>query len=349
MVRHLDPSWRVVEIDRIDDGVNETTRLDVETPTERRRVVLKASTSSSPLAETRAQVEPRMISLVGRSTEMPVPSVSGVCDDHETYPTPFFVMSHVDGETFDHARASDLPPHTRETIFREAGENLAQLHALGPLPAVGELTYRDGDVTILDTTDHPRYDDFHDWLLDTYEETLDRIEEDGGYFPDLTEDPTRFTDLVPGIRQYLRETIPDLPSPEPPTYCHKDYRYGNVAVDPETGATRAVLDWGILMSAPPAFNIAMTESKLLKPDYNDDADPDTGRAGALRQILRDAYAETRTQWTFDEETRERIRLYRLVYRLDAMACLPLWYRTDPTLSDRDTRAAEHRAFVEQYL
>jgi len=32
-----------------------------------------------------------------------------------------------------------------------------------------------------------------------------------------------------------------------------------------------------------------------------------------------------------------------------MACLPFFYRSDPTLTDRAARAAEHRAFVEQYL
>ena len=65
-------------------------------------------------------------------------------------------------------------------------------------------------------------------------ETLDLLLADGGYFPDLGEDPDRFDDLVPRIRRYLRETVPDLPPPDPPTYCHKDYRYGNLVVAPTT-------------------------------------------------------------------------------------------------------------------
>ena len=57
----------------------------------------------------------------------------------------------------------------------------------------------------------------------------------------------------------------------------------------------------------------------------------------------------RDEWAFDTATHERIRVYRLAFRLDQMACLPLFSRIDPTLDDRDARAAEHRAFVEQYL
>lgn len=349
MVRHLRPSWDTTRIDPVDDGVNSTAVVHVDTPTGRRRVVLKVSTSSHPLADERARVEPRILSILDRETSVPVPSVVGFCDDHESYPAPYFLMSHVDGASFDHQRAPNLPPDVRETVFREAGRNLAELHGLDGFGEVGDLVVRAGQVSVLDTVDSPSYDEFHDWLLASYEETLDQLREGGGYFPDRTEDPTRFDELVPGIRSYLRETVPELPAPEDPTYCHKDYRYGNLVVDPETGETRAVLDWANLMSAPPAFNLAIAESKLLKPDLNTDADATAGRAGELRRSLWDGYAGTRDGWTVDAGIRERVRVYRLAFRLDQMACLPLFAEIDPTLGDREKRAEEHRAFVRQYL
>jgi aminoglycoside phosphotransferase (APT) family kinase protein len=349
MVQHLRPDWTPTGIDRVTDGVNSTVVVDVDTPTGDRTVVLKAITSSHPLAADRARAEPRVLSLVGRETTVPVPTVLGTCDDHESYPTPYFLMEYVDGECFAQDRAPTLPSPVRETIFREAGRNLTALHSLGPLDEVGDLVGRDATVTVLDTPESPSYDAFHAWLVDSYEETFDRLLEDGGYFPDLTEDPSRFDDLVPKIRTYLTETVPTLSPPEPPTYCHKDYRYGNLVVAPETGETRAVLDWANLMSAPPAFNLAIAESKLLKPDLNTDADASVGRAGELRRALWNAYESARDGWSFDEATRERIRVYRLAYRLDAMACLPFFYRSDPTLDDREVRASEHRSFVEQYL
>lgn len=336
MVRALEPSWTVTEIDRSGRGTDFVAVLEVETPAGERTVVLKATTAEWISPEV-ARAEPRLQALVARETTVPVPTVIGYCDDHDAYPAPFFLMEYVAGANYE-GRPRELPPDARERILRDAGRNLAQLHALGPLPAVGDLGVRDGELTVLE----PRDESFHDWLLDSYEDTLDGLLE-GGYFPDLADEPDRFADLVPEVRRYLRETVPKLPEPEPPTYCNKDYRYGNLLIDPEAGATRAVIDWGNTMAAAPAFNLASAESLLLTPDADD---PD--RTAALRRTFRSAYAEARDGWTFDEDTRERLRVYRLACRLDAMACLALWYQ-DASPAQRDERAAEHRAFVAQYI
>jgi aminoglycoside phosphotransferase (APT) family kinase protein len=161
MVRHLQPTWTPEAFTRLTDGVNTTVVVDVDTPDGARSVVLKASTSDHPLAADRARAEPHVLSLVGRETAVPVPTVCGSCDDHGTYPTPYFLMAYVDGATISQDRAPTLPAAVRETIFREAGRNLAGLHALGPLAAVGDLVGRDGTVTVLDTPASPSYDSFH--------------------------------------------------------------------------------------------------------------------------------------------------------------------------------------------
>jgi aminoglycoside phosphotransferase (APT) family kinase protein len=349
MVRHLRPSWTPMNIDHIVEGVNSTVGINVDTPTGERRIVLKTSTSTHPLAEDRSRAEPQVLSLLKQETAVPVPTVFDTCDAHETYPTPYFLMEHVEGETISAADVPNLQFDIRKTIFREAGLNLAELHALGPFDEVGELVGEDGEVSVLDTPESPSYNVFHDWLLESYDETLDQLLDEGGYFPKLTEKPNRFDDLVPEIRDYLRGTVPNLPPPQPPTYCHKDYGYWNLVVAPDTGETRALLDWANLMSAPPGFNLAIAESKLLKPDLNTDASASAGRAGELRRALWDGYESVRDEWTFDAATCERLRVYRLAFRLDQMACLPLFADIDPTLDDREARAVEHRAFVEQYL
>jgi len=336
MVRHLKPSWEVAAIERATHGTDSVALLDVETPRGDRSSVLKAATADHVSPE-RARSEPRLLSLVGRETAIPVPEVLGRCDDHEAFPAPFYLMARVDGENFEN-RADELPPRARERIFREAGEHLAQLHDIGPLPRVGGVGVRNGELAVLE--EDGSNDGFHDWLLSSYEDTLDSLA-DGGYFPDLADDRSRFADLVPDLRRYLRETVPDLPDPGPPTYCNKDYRYGNLLLDPETGETRAVLDWGNVMAAPPAFNVASTESLLLTSALED-----TDRAAELGDALRTAYADERGDWTFDAATQERLRVYRLACRLDAMACLPLWY---PDHDEREQLAADHRRFVARFV
>lgn len=339
MVAEIKPDWRVTAIERSQHGTDLVAILDVRTP-ERRSVVLKATTADfvDPIV---ARSEPRLLELVNRETTIPVPAVFGYCDDHERYPTPFYVMEYVEGENYE-GKLAELSVTARETILREAGENLAELHELGPLPAAGKVGVQDGELCVLDTEDHPRYDDFREAVLADSEETLTSLA-DGGFYPDLADDPNRFVDLVPELREYVRERIPAMPTPDEPTYCHWDYRIGNLLIEPDSGTTHAVLDWANLSSAEPAYNLAQTEFYLLSPIADS---PE--RTDRLREAFRTAYAGTRTGWSFDEPTRERMDIYRLVARLGAMACLPLWYQNAST-EERSERAAEHRAVVNQYL
>ncbi|QLH75912.1 phosphotransferase [Halosimplex rubrum] len=336
MVAALEPAWSVESIERSPHGTDFVATLDVRTPDGPRTVVLKATTADlvdPPIARS----EPRLFELVGRETTIPVPEVFGYRDAHDDFPAPFYLVEHVDGVNLEDDPESLSPP-ARERVVRDAGRNLVELHELGPLPAVGSVGVARGELTVLDTDDHPRADDFRERLLADAERTLDVLTE-GGYFPDLADDPERFADLVEPVRERLRDAIPELSEPDPPTYNHWDYRYGNLLLDPETGETNAVLDWANLSSADPAYNLAKVEFSLLKPVRDD---PE--RTAELRETFRSAYAEGRESWAFDEPTLERMAVYRLTDRLDAMACLPLWYE-DATPAERDERAAEHRTFL----
>jgi aminoglycoside phosphotransferase (APT) family kinase protein len=340
MVDALEPTWTVRSVERAEHGTDFVGLLSVETDGGRRRVVLKATTASL-VDRAVARSEPRLLDLVERETAVPVPAVLGYRDDHGTYPAPFTLLEYVDGENYE-GRAGELAPGARERVVREAGTNLARLHALGPLPAYGRVGVSDGRLTVLDTDEHPHWSDFREKLLADAEATLDALTE-GGFFPELADDPERFADLVPEARTFVREAVPALPEPDPPTYNHWDYRYGNLLIDPETGATRAVLDWANLSAADPAYNLAKVEARLLSPE--DDGEE---RTAELRGTFRSAYRRERPSWEFDDATREQMALYRLTDRLDAMACLPLWYE-DATRETRDRVATGHREFLAQYV
>lgn len=340
MVGAIRPDWSVETVERSDHGTDFVAFLDLRTPEGPREAVLKATTAGlvDPAV---ARAEPRLLELVGRETDVPVPAVIGYRDEDPIHPAPFVLLERVDGENVE-GRPRELPPAVRECVVREAGANLASLHALGPLAGVGTIGVEEGDLAVLDTAEHPRYDDHRTWVLEGAEETLDALA-DGGFFPELADDPDRFADLVPRLRAHLRAVIPTLPPAAAPTYCHWDYRYGNLLVDPGTGETRAVLDWANLSAAEPAYNLAAVESHLFDPVVEDET-----LVAGLREPFRSAYADARPGWSFDDATRRRIETYLLVKRIDAMACLPLWLE-DATPAARDEREADHRTFVGRYL
>jgi aminoglycoside phosphotransferase (APT) family kinase protein len=136
----------------------------------------------------------------------------------------------------------------------------------------------------------------------------------------MAEEPERFAEFVPALREWFDERLDAVSEPEPPRYSHWDYRWGNLLVDGGTGETRAVLDWASLSTAEPAYNPACVEYHLLL-DGDDEATRERHRAA-----IREAYVAGREDWPFDPSVHERMALYALGKRCDARACLPLWHR-----------------------
>ncbi|WP_237561111.1 phosphotransferase family protein [Halococcus sediminicola] len=220
MIHFLRPLWNVEAIARVASGTDLVASVDVQASNGPLTTVLKVTTADHVAPET-ARAEPRILSFVGRETSIPVPTVYGYCDEHAEYPTPFYLMSHVQGANYE-GRVRSLSKTARTEVLHEAGQNLAKLHMLGPLHKTGRIGVVDGELTVLDTAEFPAYDSFHEWLLASYEDNVDTLAS-GGYFPDLADDKARFADLVPSLQQYLRETVPELPTSQPSTYCHNDY------------------------------------------------------------------------------------------------------------------------------
>lgn len=337
MVRACLPEWHLRTYEPVEKGTDFVAVVDCGTPDGDRTAVLKATTAGL-VDPAIARAEPRLLELVGRETGIPVPEVYGFVDEHDEYPAPFYLVEYVDGANVQ-GRPETLSRSARERVIRETAENLAALHELGVQSRLGRVGVEAGELTILEDGDLG--DDFRERFRAGIDETCDALA-DGTYFPDLAEEPTRFADLAEPLRNALHARADSLSAPEPPRYCHWDYRYGNVLIDPATGETLAVLDWANLTTAEPVYNLAKVESHLFDPV----TEPD--RASTLRTLFRDTYQRARSGWTLTPAMEERMETYPLKCRTEAMACLPLWLENASPARKADCER-DHRAFVAAFL
>ncbi|WP_079988917.1 phosphotransferase [Halosegnis longus] len=339
MVAACRDDWTLDSFDRVEQGTDFVARVACSTPKGDRQAVLKA-TIAEWMAPEIARAEPRLFELVGRETEIPVPEVYGFRDRHDGYPAPFYLVEELPGENLE-GRPETLAPAARERVLREAGEHLAALHELGEQPRFGQVGVSDGELAIL-PTDHDA-DSERELFRAGVDETCDALA-DGTAFPDYADEPDRFADIAEPLRETLHARADALTEPEPPRYCHWDYRYGNLLVDPATGETTAVLDWANLSVREPVHNLAKVEAHLLDPGGNDSE----ARARELRALFRDSYESARDGWAFTPAKRDRMETYLLKCRTEAMACLPLWLE-DATPREKAKREREHREYVREYL
>jgi hypothetical protein len=123
-VATVDDTCTVREATGIDAGGNETFRVTVETPDGRRECVLETSTGGGNL-----DAEARLLRLLGGETDVPVPSVVGVVDEHPDLPAPFFLMERLDGEQ-PPADPAEIPVADLTTYARDVGRYLGAVHEL---------------------------------------------------------------------------------------------------------------------------------------------------------------------------------------------------------------------------
>ncbi len=170
--------------------------------------------------------EHRILAALG-PTDVPVPSVIGLCTDESVNGRPFYVMDFVEGivaRTGDIAAAS-LDEGARWRVSRSLAEVLARIHRVD-LAAVG-----------LD--DLGRKEGYVERQLKRWMRQVEQAENPGRV--EITE-----------LHAYLSSQIPEQ---GPATIVHGDYRLDNTIVSPE-GEVLAVLDWELCTLGDPLADVA---------------------------------------------------------------------------------------------
>lgn len=333
MIQHLRPEWRVRDWTPADEGTDFVCFVDAETPTGPREAVLKVCQFLDPVA---FRPEPRVLELVNDRTDILAPSVIASCDDHGDLPAPFFLMDRLHGEQISGPESGDpLPNSALSRLAHEAGRNLADLHEA--TSATRSAASWDGYGWVRCAEDVDRAtdpavpqglavddptDDWRDAVRASTEGFLDR-------FPD------RFSDLEAPLRDAVISRIDDVPANPEPVLTHCDYRYGNLLLDPETGETQAVLDWGNHSVGDPVNDLVWAENYLSGWD-------DGARRNLVRDSLAAGYREIRP---LDVDPVHR-DFYLLQTRLAPLAWFDLWYGENEAA---EAIAVKHRTFVSKYL
>ncbi|QLH83372.1 phosphotransferase family protein [Halosimplex pelagicum] len=334
------PDWRLVDAGPMPDGSDIVYGVAVrEGDGATREAVLKCFRPGKSPTHTpeRFLVEVDLLGIVGRETDLPVPSLYGVRESHESAPTPAFLMEYLAGESpppvTDPAPDGSGEERAADRLLRESGRHLARVHGLRTFASFGELvadpdrrTTGEGKVPAAEPVVRDGHDTWSGRLGALIAFSLDGLGD------------TRFSDLESGLREYAEERLATLDLAAEAALLHGDYRPGNLLADPETGAVTAVLDWGAAQAGDPRYELAWAVR-----EFSGRAPLGSPVGERVRDALFDAYEDERGR-SFDRgsgEFEERQRFYRAVTWITELRWFDYWWGGADE-SVREERAARLR-------
>ncbi|WP_436911406.1 phosphotransferase family protein [Halosimplex marinum] len=313
MVAAVDGDWTTREATAIDDGGNETVAVTVETGDGVRECVLKATDEENGGGNLAA--EAKLLRLLGAETAVPVPAVYGVVGDRADLPTPLFLMERVGGDPLP-ADAS-IPDDEMVAYARQVGRALGEVHDLDAFDGYGPVV----DAERVDPSDaggtrplareyglaldDPR-DSWEAQLAATAERMLDGLA-DG-----------RFDDIVPDLRAAIDRRQRRLDLSGSPVLARIDHHPANMAVDRESRTVTGLLDWGLVRTAHPEYELVCAEHGFCGTDSLD-----SKRRERVRTALYEGY-DGAAGLPSDGGFESRRRLHLLVFLAANMTWVSDW-------------------------
>ncbi|WP_049920917.1 phosphotransferase family protein [Halopiger djelfimassiliensis] len=246
MVREVDPDRGVETVTRVDRGFCSVYRIGIADADSTLQLYLKASPDGQPWA---IPTEARIQATLEAHTSVPVPEVLGVVDDHDTLPTPYYLMRGLPGDELAYERIGRVDDETLDRLARETGRYLAALHSVPAVDRFGHVRHDGPDLTGGRPVGDPStltVGDPHETWPSFLREYVDRELERHA--------DSRFSDLTPALRRWFEAGLDDLDGPFEPVLGRNDHGLHNLLVDPETGEVTAMLDWGYTLAVPAAFD-----------------------------------------------------------------------------------------------
>jgi aminoglycoside phosphotransferase (APT) family kinase protein len=315
IVSHVTPEWELREATPATGGHHAVYHLELDTGGGTGEFVLKAT---PPEKDPVCGEEARLLSLLDRHTEVPVPEVYGVADDHEALPTPLFLAAEVPGENPQRTGGGELSATEVRTVARSMGRHLASLHSIDAVDAYGPIGVQrskrlDGERPTTDPEDltvESPVETWTDYLTENVEGVLTALED------------TRFAGMRSTVEPVLFERIDALEGPFEPALCRIDASVDNLVLD-AGGEVAAQLDWEFQLAATPAYDLAFVEHSLAGGNWSLHPEGPDHRE-AVREGLLAGYREVGPQETVDRFRRHR-GCYALLAETHTMINFDSWY------------------------
>lgn len=323
----IEPDWTLRDATHVEGGVHIVYRLTAETGDGTETVYLKATPPEKPPT---VHLDARLHAGIDANSDVPVPSVLGVVDEHADLPAPYAVLSTMPGTTRLRPELPSVSDEELRRIARQSGRYLAALHELDAVDAYGFLTH-DGpplagdrpasDFSTIAVTDPT--DDWRDCLGTWAEGTLNRLRD------------TQFADVVSRAGPAVESGIEQLDGPFEPVLARIDHSVENVLV--EDGDVRAFIDWEFTLAATPAYDLQCVVWSLAGGPYRF-SPAATERRPLVREAVLDGYRE-RAGADRIEQFHANRECYELLSTLRSMVHLEDWFELFG-LGDRTDDAAE---------
>jgi aminoglycoside phosphotransferase (APT) family kinase protein len=226
------------------------------------------------------KLEARLLAILGRQTDIPVPKIYGIVDDHETIQAPFMLLEAMPGQTRQRTELPSLSDSSLRNIARDTGRHLAHLHQLDAVDSFGFLTADDpilqgespdggtDSITVVDPIS-----DWRDRLRDWGIETMTSLE------------GTRFADVPSDAERVLKHKIENVEGEFEPVLARIDNALENILL--ENGRLRTMLDWEFTIAATPGYDLSSVTWSLAGGPYL--VTLDAPRRTLIREALLDGY------------------------------------------------------------
>lgn len=339
MVRAVEPEWTVKEANLAPNGSLAVYHLAVETRTDTRQCVLKATHDGD---RNGVDTEARLLRILSARTRIPVPDVFGAVDAHGSVRAPFFLMESRPGTAVPRERLDRLSDATIARIAEKSGEHLAQIHSLDLVTAFGGVetaqqrtllgarpSTSEDQIAVTDSSET-----WPDVLRERAENSLQKHSK------------TRFSDLTSPIRQSICRHIDALSGTFEPVLGRIDNSLDNLLIDGGTGEITAVIDWSFTLAVPPEYDLVCAERNLTGGPWS--MLPDSRNYQPLvREALFEGYGSERPSFDLDR-VRQQYPLYEWLSFVRSMNNLEEWMN-GATPDQIDEAAEGYRTAVREHL